>query len=127
MDSRDQIIFIVRRVFFALLCLHFFAACKNEFSIEGVRSPQHLELEVFLNSAGIPENSNLGSTIGVLTTSEDASGEITFSLVSGHGDNSSFIIDGNELKTANIIPNHFIQSAFKHNQVMKEYHKQALH
>jgi hypothetical protein len=58
--------------------------------------------DVTLTPATVPENSPLGTVVGQLTaTDPDAGDTHTFELVANGGvDNASFLIEGNQLKTA---------------------------
>jgi len=56
-----------------------------------------------LSNSSVAENQPVGTVVGTLTTTDPDSGDShTYTLVSGEGDadNASFIIDGNQLKTA---------------------------
>ncbi|MCL4201429.1 MAG: cadherin repeat domain-containing protein [Pirellulaceae bacterium] len=58
---------------------------------------------VSLSPDNVPENAEIGSVVGVLATEDpDAGDSHTYSLVSGDGDddNSAFIVDGDQLRTA---------------------------
>ncbi|WP_107837843.1 cadherin domain-containing protein [Metasolibacillus meyeri] len=60
--------------------------------------------DITLTSTAIDENQPIGTTVGTLTTIDpDAGDTSTYTLVSGTGstDNGSFMINGNELRTAN--------------------------
>ncbi|MBI5773448.1 MAG: cadherin domain-containing protein, partial [Verrucomicrobia bacterium] len=57
--------------------------------------------DISLSAASVLENQPSGTTVGTLTaTDPDAGDTVTFSLVSGYGDNASFTIAGGALKTA---------------------------
>jgi hypothetical protein len=57
---------------------------------------------ISLDNQKINDNSAIGTKVGSLSSTAPAGGTFTYSLVSGTGstDNASFIISGNELKTA---------------------------
>ena len=55
----------------------------------------------------VPENQVVGTTVGLLTTTDpDAGNTFTLTLVGGTGatDNASFSISGNQLQTAAVFP-----------------------
>jgi uncharacterized delta-60 repeat protein len=58
--------------------------------------------DIVLAASNVPENSEAGTTVGVLTATDPDNGDMfTYALVPGIGstDNASFTIDGNVLKT----------------------------
>ncbi len=57
-----------------------------------------------LSSYSIKENKSIGTSVATLTASDEEGGIMTYALVSGIGDtdNASFVIDGNQLKTAQV-------------------------
>lgn len=69
---------------------------------------------IIISKANITENSAVGTTVGTFTgMDEDATDSLTYTLVSGigSGDNSSFILSGNELKIA-IIPDYEARQSY---------------
>jgi len=58
--------------------------------------------DISLSSASIAESAAANTTVGTFSATDAQGGAMTFSLVSGAGstDNASFVIVGNELKTA---------------------------
>jgi hypothetical protein len=58
--------------------------------------------DITLSASSISESAAIGSTVGTLSATDAQGGAMSFSLVSGAGstDNASFVIVGNELKTA---------------------------
>jgi len=62
--------------------------------------------DIFISSSEISEDSEVGSVVGSLSTSDiDSGDQFTYSLVSGDGDsgNSNFSIEGNNLLTASTL------------------------
>jgi serralysin len=59
--------------------------------------------DIFLDNTIIGSNNSIGQIVGTLSAqSQDASPTITFALTSGFGDNSSFLLDGDKLKAAEV-------------------------
>ena len=77
-------------------------------------SSNNAPTDLFLNNTSITENSPIGTVVGLFKgTDSDAGDTLTYSLASGEGatDNTSFVIQGNELKT-NVTPDHEKQSSY---------------
>lgn len=68
---------------------------------------------ISLSSQSISESATIGSTVGTLSATDAEGGAMAFSLVSGVGseDNASFVIVGDELRTA-VSLNHEAKSSY---------------
>ncbi|MET3292918.1 UNVERIFIED_CONTAM: hypothetical protein ABID98_005615 [Brevibacillus sp. OAP136] len=55
--------------------------------------------DIGLDKTNLPENAGVGTLIGTLSATDPDSTVFTYSLVSGFGDNASFAIAGNQLKS----------------------------
>ncbi|WP_221176014.1 tandem-95 repeat protein [Brevibacillus fluminis] len=55
--------------------------------------------DIGLDKTSLPENAGVGTLIGTLSATDADSTVFTYSLVSGFGDNASFTIAGNQLKS----------------------------
>ncbi|MGO0063380.1 tandem-95 repeat protein [Brevibacillus fluminis] len=55
--------------------------------------------DIGLDKTSLPENAGVGTLIGTLSATDPDSTVFTYSLVSGFGDNASFAIAGNQLKS----------------------------
>lgn len=73
------------------------------FTVAAAAPVNHAPTNLTLSAASVNENEPVGTLVGVLsTTDQDSGNTFTYSLVSGAGstDNASFSISGNQLRTA---------------------------
>ena len=100
---------VTRTVTFSVSDGEFSAAATRDVSVTQTNSAP---TDVALSMSSVDENSLIGTTVGTFTaTDADDDDTVTFSLVSGYGDNASFTIESNALKLA-LSPDYEVKNSY---------------